>query len=136
MILKEKFRVKELIRGKNNISYIEKLPFIKLQQKMREHMFYLSNSMFEGTPKSLLEAMSNELYVIARSAPGVNEVFRNSKSFLLANSTKDIVEQVKKLNGSYPSNLIKESKKYLENYHSLQGYINLYKNEIYSCKLH
>ena len=51
--------------------------FIKIINK---HSIYISTSLYEGSPKSILEAMSCVLITIAYSAPGVNEIIQNKNT--------------------------------------------------------
>jgi len=71
---------------------------------------YMINSDFEGTPLSLLEAMHNELSIIAANSPGINDVITHDFNGLLY-KTKDAEELAKAIKKSLITNdlLIKNS---------------------------
>lgn len=58
---------------------------------------YIMPSKFEGTPKSLLEAMFNKLPIIASDVQGINNVLTDHENALLfqVNNSKNLVSKIK-----------------------------------------
>ena len=55
--------------------------------------FYLTCSRFEGCPKSVLEAMSCGLCVLAYDSPGINDIVINKSNGLLLRPNPSIASQ-------------------------------------------
>ena len=95
---------------------------------------YVISSLFEGTPKSLLEAMFNGLPIIGRDVNGINNLIRHGKNGLLfeKENRKDLTGKIKELveNKDLSNKLGNAAKKdYLKNYkfeHTISQYIKLY----------
>ena len=54
-----------------------------LAEIYRNHSIYVMSSLFEGNPKTLLEAMSTGLAVVGTDVPGINNLIRNRQNGLL-----------------------------------------------------
>ena len=72
----------------------------ELPNLLNQNSIYLSTSLYEGSPKTILEAMSCGLLTIAYSAPGIEEIiFDNVNGFLTKPSpyfVNDILQKLKK----------------------------------------
>ena len=79
----EKYDLGGYIRFEGLVSR-EKVPFL-----YKAADFYIISSDYEGTSLSLLEAMFNQLAIIASDAPGINEMLRHEENALLY-ETKNI----------------------------------------------
>ena len=57
---------------------------------LKEYRFYISASLFEGNPKSVLEAMANDCLVIASDIKNHTEFLNNENSLLFKNNESDL----------------------------------------------
>ena len=62
------------------VRILNKVENENLPNIINKHSIYISTSLYEGSPKSILEAMSCALITIAYSAPGVNEIIQNKNT--------------------------------------------------------
>ena len=65
-----------------------------LPKILNKHSIYISTSLYEGSPKSILEAMSCALITIAYSAPGVNEIIKNKNTGFIVRPSPYILNNV------------------------------------------
>ena len=79
------------------VKIISKFSNNDLPDVLNNSTFYLSTSLFEGSPKSILEAMSCGLITIAYEAPGVNEILNNNNGILIRKSPYIANEMIRKL---------------------------------------
>lgn len=69
------------------INFIDVVPNYKLPEILNRYKYYVLPSVFEGMPKSLLEAMACGLVCIETEIDGVNEIIEDSVNGYLANNT-------------------------------------------------
>ena len=67
----------------NYIFFTGKLPYAAIPQYYKMSNIYVIPSEFEGTPKSLLEAMYNQMPIIASDVNGINDILTHEKNALL-----------------------------------------------------
>ena len=80
------------------VRIIPKVSNDDLPKILNSNTFYLSTSLFEGSPKCILEAMSCGLVTIAYEAPGVSEILENKNNGILIKNSpyiaKSIIEEL------------------------------------------
>jgi glycosyltransferase involved in cell wall biosynthesis len=84
-------RLKETIiqdKMEDFIRVIDKIPNEKIYEVYHLADYYVIGSDFEGTPKSLLEAMYNSLPIIGTDVNGINNIIENRHNGLLVNKTQ------------------------------------------------
>ncbi len=70
-----------LAKEKNvNINFLGKVDNDELQNIYKKHVFFLTTSMFEGNPKSVLEAMSGGCIVIASNIENHTEIITDGEN--------------------------------------------------------
>ncbi len=69
------------------INFIDVVPNYKLPEILNRYKYYVLPSIFEGMPKSLLEAMACGLVCIGTDIDGINEIIEDSVNGYLANNT-------------------------------------------------
>ena len=52
-------------------------------EKLQNHQIYVSSTLFEGNPKSILEALSAGCIVIAPNVVGVDEIIKDQQNGFL-----------------------------------------------------
>jgi glycosyltransferase involved in cell wall biosynthesis len=126
----DKLSFSEYVKFFGNVSY-DKVPEI---YKLAD--IYVIPSLFEGTPKSLLEAMFNGLPCIGSDTNGINNVIVNNSNGLLfkVGDNMDLSIKLKKIieNESFRDMLGKSALKFIrENYKyekTISEFIEIYKN--------
>lgn len=76
------------ITFKNNIDNIE------LIETYKNYKFYISSSLFEGNPKTILEAMAAGCIVIAPEIPNIQEIIRNNYNGYLYKLTEGSLRKI------------------------------------------
>ena len=71
------------LQFQNYIYFTGKLPYADIPRFYKMADIYVIPSEFEGTPKSLLEAMHNQLPIIASDVNGINNILTHEKHALL-----------------------------------------------------
>ena len=69
------------------VNFIDIVPNYKLPQILNRYKYYVLPSLFEGMPKTLLEAMACGLVCIGTNVDGINEIIEDSVNGYLANDT-------------------------------------------------
>ena len=67
------------------INFIDVVPNYKLPEILNRYRYYILPSLFEGMPKSLLEAMACGLVCIGTNIDGINEIIEDNVNGYLAN---------------------------------------------------
>ena len=65
-----------------------------LPKILNDHSIYISTSLYEGSPKTVLEAMSCALITIAYSAPGIDEIISNNENGFVVRPSPYIMNNV------------------------------------------
>lgn len=72
------------------VTFTGKIPYSEIPQYYRIADIYVIPSKFEGTPKSLLEAMFNKLPVIGSNVNGINNILTHNENALLFDTGKTV----------------------------------------------
>jgi glycosyltransferase involved in cell wall biosynthesis len=64
---------------------------------LADHYIYLTTSLYEGNPKSLLEAMSSESIVVARNSPGISSIIEDGINGFLFNDEDELLSVLSNL---------------------------------------
>ena len=94
----------------------------KLPKILSKYIFYISTSKIEGSPKTIIEAMSVELPIFGLKADGLNSLIRNHKSGYLVSDRNRLITKLKKIKKDYAvlRKMGKNSRVYAYNNFSLQ----------------
>lgn len=107
---------------KLNINFIKKVENNKLPAFYNEAKIYILCSLYEGNPKTLLEAMACETPVIGSNVIGIREIIKNDENgFLIDLNSNKLIDYVDKIigNDDIASYLGKNSRKHIENNNSI-----------------
>ena len=79
-----KERIKDLARKQNvHVNFLGNLKNEELIKIYKNYMFYVSSSLFEGNPKTVLEAMSSGCVVLLSNIPNHKELIENNFNGIL-----------------------------------------------------
>ena len=105
--------LKSLIKSNNlNVSIQNNLDNKKLIEEMNKYKYYISSSLFEGNPKTVLEAMSAGCIVIASDIKNHNEIIKDCENGILFDLLKfDFIEKLISIesNSSIQENISKRA---------------------------
>lgn len=77
------------------VRFVGVIPNEKLPRELNKHAVFIFPSLYEGSPKALLEAMACALPVIAADAPGIREVIDHDRTgFLCAPTARALREAI------------------------------------------
>lgn len=76
-----------------NVNFLGTIPNHKIPQILNTHEIFILPSLWEGMPKSLLEAMACGLPVIGTNVKGINEVIEDGKSGILCDTNPDSISK-------------------------------------------
>ena len=107
---------------KINVRFLGQINNDKLPKILSKYIFYLSASKIEGSPKTIMEAMSVELPIFGLKADGLNSLIRNHKSGYLAADSNKLATKIKQLkkNNSILGKMGKNARMYVYKNFSLQ----------------
>lgn len=80
-----------------NVKFLGQINNDKLPKILSKYIFYISTSKIEGSPKTIMEAMSVELPIFGLKADGLNSLIRNHESGYLATDTNKLANKLKKI---------------------------------------
>ncbi|MDH5684558.1 MAG: glycosyltransferase family 4 protein, partial [candidate division WOR-3 bacterium] len=84
-----------------NVRFINSVSHLKLPEILNQHETFILPSLYEGTPKALLEAMSCGLPVIGTDIKGINDIIEHKKNgYLCDTSASSIKEGILELLGN------------------------------------
>lgn len=75
--------LEEASKLKTNVNFVGKMNNDLVLEKLQNHQIYVSSTLFEGNPKSILEALSAGCIVIAPNVVGVNEIIKDQQNGFL-----------------------------------------------------
>jgi len=82
--------LRDLAKKKNvNVNFLGNLKNEELFKIYKNYMFYVSTSLFEGNPKTVLEAMSSGCVVLLSNIPNHEELIENNLSGILFDLNKN-----------------------------------------------
>mgnify|MGYP001181809088 CR=1 FL=1 len=89
----------EKLAYKNNVkvNFLGKIENSVLEDLYKEYIFYISTSIYEGNPKTVLEAMSNGCITIISNIDNHKELIINKKNGYLVNLNSDFKTMVENL---------------------------------------
>jgi len=84
-------------RFESHVIFLGNVPYEKVPEMYKLSDIYVIPSLFEGTPKSLLEAMFNGLPVIGSNTTGINNIIYDRENGYLFNleDSEDLKEKIK-----------------------------------------
>lgn len=105
-----------------------KLSNDRVARELKLSKYFILPSLFEGMPKSLLEAMASGCVCIATNVQGNNEVILHEENgFLALDSSKEAIENaLKKYLSNYDpkfEDISSNAASYIEKFHSLESYV-------------
>ena len=109
-----------------NVKFIKKIDNNQLSEYFNKCCLYIIYSLYEGNPKTLLEAMSCEVPVIGSNVDGINELIINKVNGLLVDlGDPEINNYIKKIieNKKYRENLGENARKAIIENNSLKSTI-------------
>ena len=115
------------------VKIISNITNSKLPMLLNQNTIYVSTSLYEGCPKTILEALSCGLLTIAYSAPGVDEIISNQKNgFLTRQSPYSVVNVIMKIQkNKFPiENIRKKARQFVIKNYSIKKIMKL-QNEVY-----
>jgi glycosyltransferase involved in cell wall biosynthesis len=80
-----------------NVSFKGKIQFKDLQKIYSNYCFFVSTSIFEGNPKTILEAQAAGCVVVALREKNTEEIIKNGFNGLLVENFNDIVNTINSL---------------------------------------
>ncbi len=97
---------------KSQVKFWGAMPNDKARKLLKESDIFILNSFHEGMPHALIEALADEVPVIATKIPAVFEILEDKKTGLLVNidDPNDLAEKIK-LVAKYKDALVKNGKK-------------------------
>ena len=106
---------------KTNINFIGKVSNTEVLSLLSQHKFFILTSLYEGNPKSLLEAMSMGCVVIAPENPNIGEIIQDEINGYIYNpEIEELNKLIDELEGKDLSNIIKNAYEYIQNNNSLE----------------
>ncbi len=119
-----------------NVEFIDKVPNSELPKIYNQADIYIQPSLYEGNPKTILEAMACGLPIIASDVPGINNIIKHKESGYLCNTNiKSIKDAIINLQNDLSLRLIisKNARKYIVEKYNLS---TILKQEIQLYKTH
>lgn len=109
-----------------NVRFMNNVPHSKLPEILNQHEIFILPSLYEGTPKTLLEAMSCGLPVVGTDVNGIKEIIKHKTNGILCQTgVKSLRKSIQGLMGEdyLRENLGKEAKKTIEKSYALKRLI-------------
>ena len=120
--------LKKLAVSKNtNVNFMGKIPNSKLQSLYTKYLFYVSTSLFEGNPKTVLEAMSHGCIALISNIDNHKElIIDNENGFLVdaEENFKDIIIKIKH-NKEKIESISSSAQKYVTKNNNIERIIDL-----------
>ncbi len=76
-----------------NVRFINSVSHSKLPEILNQHEIFILPSLYEGTPKALLEAMSCGLPVIGTDVKGIKDIIEHKKNGYLCNTSASSIRK-------------------------------------------
>ena len=119
----------ELAKKKNcEVNFIDKKDFTELMETTKNYKYFISTSLFEGNPKSLLDAMSNGCICFVTDIPNHKEIIKNNFNGYIYNQSKNNLIETFEKNLDNPTKLNSISKnayKHVHDTYSLSNAVNI-----------
>lgn len=106
---------------KAKVNFMGVVPNSELPKILNRYEYYILPSLYEGMPKTLLEAMACGLVCIGTNVSGINEVIIDGVNGRLAATIEshDLLEKIKEVKRSDNSEMVKQAGVYIKNNFSL-----------------
>lgn len=86
-------KLKQLAKEQNfEINFIGKIKYYELMNKLKNYLFFLSTSNYEGNPKAILEAMNSGCIVLAKSTPNIKEIIEHDVNGLIYDNLDNLIK--------------------------------------------
>ncbi len=125
----EESRLQDLVKDKNiKCNFLGNLEYEELFQIYNNYKIFVTTTLFEGNPKTILEAMSNGCVVIAPNIENISELIVHDENGILYDpSTDNLLKIINKLlsDDDKLNKISCEAIKFIEKNYSLKSYINL-----------
>ncbi len=132
--------LKNLAKENNvKLNFLGNYPNYQMPKLLTKYKIYVISSEFEGTPKTLLEAMSCGLNVIGANVTGIKElIINNENGILILNSENDYKKNINMIfsNNKLSKKLSTNARKYILKNHSLKNAIEIEKKIYFSLINH
>ena len=108
-----------------NVNFMGVVPNNKLPRIYNRYRYYILPSLYEGMPKTLLEAMACGLVCIATDVPGISEIIEDGVNGRLAKGTEpeDLIEAVNKARRISNDEVITAAVKKIRNEFSVESIV-------------
>lgn len=109
-----------------NVRFINSVSHLRLPEILNQHEVFILPSLYEGTPKALLEAMSCGLPVIGTNVKGIKEIIQHEKNGILCEvNPESIRKAILRVmdNDGLKESLGKEARKTIEEGYTLEKLI-------------
>lgn len=80
-----------------NVRFLGQIENNQIPKLLSKYIFYLTSSKIEGSPKTIIEAMSSELPIIGLKADGLNLLVNNGKTGYLFSNIKKLAQYISKI---------------------------------------
>ena len=88
--------LKELAKLENtDVNFKGVVSYKELQKIYNDYVFFISTSLYEGNPKTILEAQSSGCLVLVLEEKNTSEIIDNGKTGIILNSREEIQESLK-----------------------------------------
>ncbi len=106
---------------KAKVNFMGVVPNSELPKILNSYEYYVLPSLYEGMPKTLLEAMACGLVCIGTNVSGINEVIKDGENGYLADTVNhdDLFAKIEKSRSGDNSEIIKQARTFIENDFSL-----------------
>lgn len=112
---------------KLSVNFLNSLPHKDLMDLYQNYKYFISSSLYEGHPKTILEAMASGCVVFASKIPGHTEIIKHLESGIIFDLKKDSLKNCfeKYFNqDSLNKKISKNSKNFVENNFSLSKLVD------------
>ena len=108
-----------------NVNFLGIIENEELIKRLRDYKYYITSSIFEGNPKSTLEAMSAGCLIIASNIKNHTEFLNNENSILFSNDDSSLKDTISKLDTYEKKHkkIINNSLNTLEQSYTLDGLV-------------
>jgi glycosyltransferase involved in cell wall biosynthesis len=107
-----------------DVNFLGKLPNADIPRLLNKYKYFILPSLYEGNPKTLLEAMSCGLICVGNNAPGIANIINNKNGFLFYNDEKlsvyNVVQHILKEDIDRLDSISKAAVNFIRSKHTLE----------------
>lgn len=121
-----------------NLKLLGSMEYKELKKLYQQYKFFISTSLFEGNPKTLLEAMASGCIVLASNISNHSEIIKNEiNGFIFSLNEPKLLETLYKLksNTKLENQISCNSVKHVKEHNSLDNLIKLLDNDYKNLNL-